>query len=64
MLIWWCKGRSWLFLRYTVTDPKPMCPVLQKAKSQNVIVQSKKKFIDWEGASWEDGRPSVFSSPS
>lgn len=41
---------------------KPMCPMLQKAKTQKVRVWSKEKFIDWECANREDGSPSDSSS--
>ena len=51
------KNIQWEFSNYSVTDPKSVCLNFQQAKTQNVRVWSKKRFIDLEVANTEDERP-------
>ena len=46
-------------LNSNVTRPKSMCPVRQKAKTQNAGFWSKEIFTDQEAANQEDGSPSA-----
>lgn len=41
-----------------------MCPMIQKAKTQNIRVCSKERFIDQEGIDQEDGSLNGASNPS
>lgn len=47
-----------------ITGPKSMCLTLLKAKTQNIRVWSKDRFIDREGTNQEDGSLISTSNPS
>ena len=53
-----------LHLSTHVIEPMSLCPTLQKAKTQNVRVWSKERFIDGEGANPEFEDPSNASNLS
>lgn len=48
---------SW-HARQTGTGPKSVCPMLGKAKTQNIRVWIKERFTDRKGTNW-DGRPNL-----
>lgn len=52
----WAQGPD------SVTEP--VCPMFQKAKTQNIRVSSMEMFIDREGPNRDDGRITGTSNPS
>ena len=47
-----------------VTSPKSVCLMLQKAKTQNIKLWSKERFVDQEDTNQEDRKLSGASHPS
>lgn len=58
------RGRILQYQEKLLPAQKFMCPMLQKAKNQNIRVWPQERFIDQEDVNSEDGGPSSSSNPS
>lgn len=57
-------GERYCNMKKKLPVQKFMCPVLWKAKNQNIRVWPKERFIDQEDVNWENWGPSSSSNPS